>query len=97
MAMQIGTIKKIANFKGLMGDKELRYEEINDIINAHSKDVPSWATLRKYNVIDVVRVEGYSVELPDEGEAKLWNGWYEWNAAKQVWIIDHFFKIYKLV
>ena len=36
-------------------------------------------------------------ELPDEGEAKLWNGWYEWNATKQVWIIDHYYKIYKLV
>lgn len=97
MAMQIGTIKKITNFKALMGDKELRYEEINDIISAHSKDVPSWTTLRKYNVIDVVRVEGYSVELSDEGEAQLFNGWYEWNPITGKWIIDHNFKIYKLV
>lgn len=97
MAMQIGTIKKINTFKELMGNKELRYEEINDILATHGKDVPSWATLRKYNVIDVVRIEGYNIELPDEGEAKLWNGWYEWDAIKQVWIIDHFFKIYKLV
>ena len=97
MAMQIATIKKINTFKELMAGRELRYEEIMDLINEHQKDVPSWTTLRKHNVIDVVRVEGYTVELPDEGEAKLWNGWYEWNATKQVWIIDHYYKIYKLV
>lgn len=97
MSMQIATIKKINTFKALMGAQELRYEEIMNIIESHSKEVPSWTTLRKYGVLDIVRVEGYTIEAEDSGDALLWNGWYQWDEKKKIWVIDHFFKIYKVV
>lgn len=97
MAMQIGTIRKINNFKALMGDKTLLYDEIISLIEAHKNEVPSWTTLRKYGIIDVVRVERYDTEAEDTGDALLWNGWYQWNAEKKVWIIDHIFNLYGLV
>ena len=94
--MQNATKAKIDNFKALIGDKALTYNDIMAMMEGH-KGLPSWATLRKYNVIDVVRTEHYETELPDEGDALLWNGWYKWDADRKVWIIDHTFNLYGLV
>lgn len=96
MTMQKATAKKIENFKALIGSNLYTYEDMLSII-ADRKDVPSWATLRKYNVIDVIKTYSYTTKLADTGDALLWNGWYEWDASSNQWIIDHNFNMYGLV
>lgn len=96
MTMQKATAAKIANFKALIGDKLYTYNDILSMIE-NRKDIPSWNTLRKYNVIDVVKTYSYTTELEDTGDALLWNGWYEWNPTTGKWIIDHNFNMYGLV
>ena len=96
MAMQNLTLRKIENFKALIGDKTYTYNDLMTLMEGR-KDIPSWATLRKYNVIDIVRTEEYTTELDDTGDALLWNGWYQWDEKKNKWIIDHVFHIYGLV
>lgn len=96
MTMQHATAVKIANFKNLIGNHLYTYEDIMTLIKDR-KDVPSWATLRKYNVIDVIKTYSYTTKLDDTGDALLWNGWYEWDASCNQWIIDHNFNMYGLV
>ena len=94
--MQKLTAQKINNFKTLMGEHLYTYNDLMSLIE-NRNDMPSWATLRKYNVVDIIRTESYTTELPDEGDALLWNGWYEWNNETKKWIIDHNFNLYGLV
>ena len=94
--MQKTTAKKIDIFKTLIGNKLYTYNDLMSLIEDR-KDVPSWATLRKYNVIDVIKTESYITELDDTGDALLWNGWYKWNEKTHKWIIDHNFNLYGLV
>lgn len=96
MAMRKDTEKKIETFRQFIGNNSYTYNDLMALIE-NRKDLPSWNTLRKYNIIDVVRTESYTTELNDEGDALLWNGWYEWNAKTGKWIIDHNFNIYGLV
>lgn len=96
MAMQKMTAMKIDNFKKMMGDRILTYNDLLPLIE-NDKNMPSWATLRKYNVIDIVKTESYTTELDDCGDALLWNGWYEWNPETKKWIIDHNFNLYGVV
>lgn len=96
MKMQLATAKKIENFKALIGNNLYTYNDLMSLIEGR-KGMPSWATLRKYNVIDVIKTYSYTTELDDTGDALLWNGWYEWNAATGKWIIDHNFNMYGLV
>ena len=94
--MQNATAKKIENFKALIGNNLYTYNDLMSLIEGH-KDVPSWATLRKYKVIDVIKTYTYTTKLADTGDALLWNGWYEWDASSNQWIIDHNFNMYGLV
>lgn len=96
MKMQKATEIKIENFKHLIADNLYTYEDLMSLMEGR-KDVPSWATLRKYNVIDIVKTESYTTELDDTGDALLWNGWYEWNPETKKWIIDHNFNLYGVV
>lgn len=96
MAMQNATAKKIANFKALIGNNIYTYDDLMSLMEGR-KDLPSWTTLRKYNVVDVVKTESYFTKLDDTGDALLWNGWYEWDAKDNKWIIDHNFNLYGLV
>ena len=96
MKMQLATAKKIENFKALIGNNLYTYNDLMSLIEGH-KGMPSWATLRKYNVIDVVKTYSYTTKLADTGDALLWNGWYEWDASSNQWIIDHNFNMYGLV
>lgn len=96
MAMRLDTLKKINNFKALIGTRLYTYNDLLSLIE-NRKDMPSWATLRKYGVIDVIRTESYTTEVDDVGDAVLWNGWYEWNEKTGKWIIDHNFNLYGVV
>lgn len=96
MKMQNATTKKIENFKTLIGNNLYTYNDLMSLIEGR-KDMPSWATLRKYNVIDVIKTYSYTTKLADTGDALLWNGWYEWDASSNQWIIDHNFNMYGLV
>lgn len=96
MKMQAATVKKIENFKELIKDNLYTYNDLMSLMEGR-KDLPSWATLRKYNVIDIVKTESFVTKLEDSGDALLWNGWYEWDSKDNKWIIDHIFNLYGLV
>ena len=96
MKMQKATEIKIENFKRLIADNLYTYDDLMSLIEGR-KDVPSWATLRKYNVIDVIKTYSYTTKLADTRDALLWNGWYEWDEQAGEWVIDHNFNMYGLV
>ena len=95
MKMQKATETKIENFKNLIADNLYTYDDLMSLMEGR-KDVPSWATLRKYGIVEVKRTESYTTELEDKDEALLWNGWYEWDVKAGKWIIDHNFNLYGL-
>ena len=95
MKMQKATEKKIENFKNMIANRLYTYDDLMTLMEGR-KDIPSWSTLRKYNIIEVKKTENYTTEMEDKDEALLWNGWYEWNEKSGKWIIDHNFNLYGL-
>ena len=94
MAMQIATIRKINNFKALIGDKLYTRTDILSMIENRT-DMPSWTTLRKYEIVTVKCIETFIMEMADNDNI-LWNGYYEWNPTTEKWIVDHNFNMYGL-
>lgn len=95
MKMQMATMRKIDNFRNMLGTRVMTYTDITDIISGNP-NMPSWTTLKNYDIIQVVGVESYNTYAEDAGDALLWNGWYQWDEDNNRWIIDHTFTLYGL-
>ena len=78
---------KVENLRNMIGDG-VDYKELERLTFRNEK-VPSISTLRRYNLLTIVRTEEYKYEIPEE-ELEDWDGYFDegdWDEEKEKYIM----------
>jgi len=78
---------KVENLRNMIGGG-VDYKELERLTFRNEK-VPSISTLRRYNLLTIVRTEEYKYEIPEE-ELEDWDGYFDegdWDEEKEKYIM----------